>query len=270
LYTRSAPPGRPTLSFGGMGGPPARDVIVLLAVVFATFSLQFFQFSAPTLVLLRLTQAVWHGFVWQLVTYPFIGFGGASLWFLFQLLILFWFTRDVFAQLGRRHFWRMILFASVAGGIVALLVQLAQDRSTAVLDFLPFPLMQGQLMLLSIMVAAFATMNRRTTIYLFFVLPIEARWFLGIEILFAFIEFLQPPHDLAGFLGICAAVGLTYLYLTKSSLRRGLVRDTRLRLQRFWIQRKMNRMRKKSGLRAVPGDRGDRDVRRGPWSDKIH
>jgi len=249
-----------------MGGPPAKDVIVLLAVVFATFSLQFFQFSAPTLVLLRLTQRVWHGYVWQLVTYPFIGYGRPDFWFLFQLLILFWFTRDVFSQLGRRHFWRLIVYAAIAGAVVALLVQLGQDRSTAVLDFLPFPLMQGQLTLLSIMVAAFATMNRRATIYLFFVLPIEARWFLWIEILFAFMGFLQT-RDLGGFLGICAAVGMTYLYLTKSGLRRGLLRDSRLRLQRWWIQRKMNRMRKKSGLRSVPDGRS---VRHGPWSDKIH
>jgi hypothetical protein len=49
-------------------------------------------------------------------------------------------------------------------------------------------------------------------------------------------------------------------------MRRGLLRDSRLRLQRWWIQRKMDRMRKKSGLRVVPGD----GVKKGPWSDRIH
>jgi hypothetical protein len=265
LYTRNPNPGRPTLSFGGLGGPPPRDVVVLLAVVFATFSLQFFQFSALAVLALRLTQAVWHGHVWQLVTYPLAGFGGPSLWFLFELLILYWFARDVFWQLGRRHFWRMLAVSSLAAGVVALLVQLAQDRSTAIPDFIPFPLLQGQRMLLAIVIAAFATMNRRATIYLFFVLPIEARWFLGIEILIAFISFLQV-RDLAGFLGICTAVGVTYLYLTRRGMRSGL-RDARLRLQRWWIQRKMERLRKKRGMRVVPGDR---EVKRGPWSDRIH
>ena len=56
-----------------------------------------------------------------------------------------------------------------------------------------------------------ATINRRATIYLI-ILPIEARWFLGIEVLFAFMGFLVT-HDLAGFLGICAAVGATNAFL---------------------------------------------------------
>jgi hypothetical protein len=247
-----------------MGGPPPRDVIVLLAVVFVTFSLQFF---VPGVVnLLRLTSAVWRaGFVWQLVTYPFAGYGEPSLWFLLELLILFLFARDVYTQLGRRHFWRMIVWGAVAAGIVALLVQAAASRSE-VLGFIPFPLLQGQRTLMAIIVAAFATMNRRATIYLFFVLPIQARWFLGLEILFAFMGFLQT-RDLAGFLGICTAVGVTYLYLTKSGMRRGLLRDSRLRLQRWWIQRKMDRIRKKSGLRVVQDEGG---VRKGPWSDRIH
>jgi hypothetical protein len=268
LYTRNAPPGRPTLNFGGLGGPPPLDVIVLLAVVFVTFSLQFFL---PGVVnLLRLTPAVWRsGFVWQLVTYPFMGFGGPDFWFLLELLILFLFARDVFTQLGRRHFWRLIVWAAVAAAAVALLVQAAVGSRTAeALGLLPFPLMQGQLTLMAITVAAFATMNRRATIYLFFVLPIEARWFLGLEILFAFMGFLRT-RDLAGFLGICTAVGMTYLYLTKSGMRRGLLRDSRLRLQRWWIQRKMDRMRKKSGLRVIPGE--GRGGKKNPWSsDRIH
>lgn len=256
MYTRNPSPGRPTLSFGGLGGPPPRDVIVLLAVVFVTFSLQFFV--PGVIALLRLTPAVWRaGWVWQAVTYPFIGFGGPSLWFLLELLILFLFARDVYNQLGRRHFWRLLVWAAVAGAVVALLVGAVSRQDL-------FPLIQGQNTLMAILVAAFATMNRRATIYLFFVLPVEARWFLAIEILFAFMGFLQT-RDLAGFLGICAAVGMTYLYLTRSGLRRGLLRDSRLQLQRWWLQRKMNRMRKKSGLRVIPGSGG-----RGNWSDRIH
>ena len=45
--------------FGMTGGPVAPDVIALLAVVFATFSLQFFSLTAPLIGVLRLTPAVW-------------------------------------------------------------------------------------------------------------------------------------------------------------------------------------------------------------------
>ena len=65
---------------GGFGsGPIPRDLWILLGVLFATFSLQFFSSTALLPALLRLTPLAWQrGFVWQLATYPFIGFGGPS------------------------------------------------------------------------------------------------------------------------------------------------------------------------------------------------
>ena len=71
-------------------GPVPPDIIVLLGVVFATFALQFFETTQILPDFLRLTPEVWRqGFVWQLVSYPFIGRGGPSLWFLLELFILF-------------------------------------------------------------------------------------------------------------------------------------------------------------------------------------
>jgi hypothetical protein len=261
VYARE--PGRFTLpGFGGRGGPPPRDVLVLLGVVFATFSLQFFAATAPVVGLLRLTPEVWQrGFLWQLATYPLAGFGPPSLWFLLELLILFWFGRDVYAQLGPRRFRKVLAFGAIGAGVAATLVHLA--ASPIGWDGpLPFSLMQGQRMLIVILVAAFATLNRDATIYFMFVLPLRARWFLWLEILFAFLGFLGT-HDLPGFLGICAAVGLTYFYLATGGGKRGF-RESRLKLERWWIQQKLERNRRKRGLRVVPGDRG-KDVRRGPW-----
>ncbi|HXO22695.1 MAG TPA: hypothetical protein VOA87_22470 [Thermoanaerobaculia bacterium] len=244
-------------------GPPPRDVVVLLAVVFVTFSLQFFTSTASLVRILRLTPLVYRGFLWQLATYPFIGYGDASLWFLLELLILFWFGRDVYSQLGRKHFWRVLVGCAVVAGAVAVAAQLLiRTVSPQTADLIPpFSLMQGQRMLLTILVAAFATMNRQARIYLFFVLPIEARWFLGLEILFAFMGFLAS-RDLAGFLGICAGVGATYLYLVSGGGRRGL-RQTRLKIERWWLQQKLERTRRKRGIRVV---RDEGEVKRGPWT----
>jgi hypothetical protein len=106
-------PGRPGPrglgGFAGTSAPPPVDLLLVLAAVFVTFSMQFFETTAVVPALLRLTPAVLRGFVWQLVTYPFVGTGGASIWFLLELLILFWFGRDVWWRLSRRRFWRLIL-----------------------------------------------------------------------------------------------------------------------------------------------------------------
>ncbi len=275
------PTSRP--GFGGfsLGGPPPRDIIVLLAVLLATFSLRYFGPTAIVPALLELTPAVWQrGFVWQLITYPFVGTGRAGIWFLLELFFLGMFGRDVWNALGRRRFWRLLVGAALAGSVVGVLVQLAGDLLAVggpgvgpaghAFTAEPFVLLQGQHALFAIVIAAFATMYRDATILLFFVLPVRARWFLAIEVLFAFMAFL-PTHDLAGFLGLCAAIGWTWFALTPGTPRRKL-REFRLQLERRWIQWKLERMKKKRGLRVIPGSGksgpvGPRGPGRGdPWT----
>lgn len=269
MVTRNPYPGRPTLGSFGLGGPAPRDLLIILAVLFATFSLRFFETTAIVPALLQLTPLAWQkGFVWQIATYPFIGYGGPSPWILLELLFLYMFGRDVYFGLYRRHFWRLTLGTAVGAALVAVLTHVLLTLGGAA-PASPFVIMQGQRMLMAIFIAAFATANRDATIYLFFVLPIRARWFLGLEILFAFIAFLGT-RDLPGFLAICTAVGLAYLYIRSSGSMRGgrrSLRELRLRLERWWIQKKLDRARKKRGFRVIEGDRDRKagNVRRGPW-----
>jgi hypothetical protein len=259
------------IPLGGFGsGPVPRDLWILLGVLFATFSLQFFRSTALIPALLRLTPFAWQRlWVWQLASYPFIGAGGPSIWILLELYFLFVFARDVYAGLGRRHFWRLLATVSVLSALVAVAVNALTTLAGGGFGMEPFSLMQGQRILLSILIAAFATANRRATILFMFVLPIEAQWFLGLEILFAFIGFLQT-RDLAGFLGICAAVGLTFSYIRSGGggrRNRTTLREMRLRIERWWIGKKLDRMKKKRGFRVIPGDRDVKrgDVKKGPW-----
>jgi hypothetical protein len=250
--------GRGPVFGGGMWASPPRDLLVLLAVLFVTFSLQFFAATGWLIGLLRLTPAVWRaGFVWQLATYAFVGFGNPDLWFLLALFIVYLFGRDAYYQLGRRRFWTLLLYGAVGGALVAVAVELligAFGPSPAP----PFYLMQGQQVLAAILVAAFATLNRNATILLFFVLPMPARWFLWLEVLFAFLGYLST-RDLAGFLGITAAVAITYGALYPSGPRRAL-REGWLRLQQLWLRQRLTRLRRKRGLHVIPGS-GER----GPW-----
>ncbi|MDX1502323.1 MAG: hypothetical protein R3325_08155 [Thermoanaerobaculia bacterium] len=260
---RFGPRGPAGGGFGlGLSGPVPRDVWVLLGTIFVTFSLQFFPATALLPAWLRLTPAVWRiGALWQLVTYPFVGAGAPGLWFLLELLILFLFARQVLTVLGRRRFWNLLLTVAVAAALVAVAVELV---GTWVTGRPPgpgaFQLLQGQHTVVAILIAAFATLYRDATIYLFFVLPIRAFWFLGLEILFAFMGFLST-RDLAGFLGLCAAVGLTYLVLVTGGGRRGL-REAWLRLQALWMRWRLAYLRRRRGFTVVRGEKGDG---RDPW-----
>jgi hypothetical protein len=241
--------------------------VILLAVVFATFSFQFLGGLRLVPALLRLTPAVWQtGFLWQVATYPFAGYGGPSLWILLELLILYWFARDVFYRLGRRGFWRTLLTVAVAAGVAAVVVEvLVRLASPGGMTPLPFGLMQGQRMLMAFAIAAFATLNRHATILLFFVLPIQARWFLWLEVLIAFIAFLATK-DLAGFVGICVVVGGTWAVLSAGGPAR-LFRDWSLRAKRRRLERQLERERKKRKLRVLEGggEKGGGEPHKGPW-----
>jgi hypothetical protein len=264
-------------SLGGFGGPAPRDVLVLLGVLFATFTLQFFVSTASLPALMRLSPAVWQsGQLWRLVTYPFAGQGGPSIWFLLELLILYFFARDVYWRVGRRRFWSLIAWGTVAAGLIAVATELVAAWIRGAGPGVPFTLMQGQRTLIVITIAAFATLFGHATIYLFFILPIQARWFLWIEILFAFMGFLGT-RDLAGFLGLCTAVAVTNRMLASQRLARSL-REVWLRMEQRRIRWKLDRMRRRRGMRLVkgPGRRGnggdggfpggeDEPRRREPW-----
>jgi hypothetical protein len=245
---------RPSGGGFGLSGPIPRDIIVLLSVVLGTFSLQFFASTAPLHRLLMLSSSAWQvGWVWQLVTYPFAGVGTPSIWFLLEWAILFIFSRTVYYQLGRRGFWRWLVTLSVLCSLQAVVVDLVM-HAVGSPALTAFSLMQGQHMLLTLMIAAFATMNREATILLFFVLPVQAKWFLLLELLFAFMGFLGSK-DLAGFIGLCMGVGLTFVYLTTGfgpQMRRAW-----LRAQERWITWRLGSMRRKSGLRIVKGEDDD-------------
>ena len=248
--------GRPQLSFGFSHGVP-RDVLGLLVAVFVTYSMQFFTATAWIVDLMRLTPMVWQkGWVWQLVTFPVAGVGDASVWVLLELLFLFFFARDVYARLGRRGFWRVLLTGSLAAGSVALLVDLAA-RWVAQVPEASMLLVQGQHMLFVVVIAAFASLYRDATIMLMLIVPVRAAWFLPLEVLIAFIGFLKT-HDLAGFLGICVAIGVVWGTLSYGGFRRA-GRESWRSAQSWWLRRRMGRLRRQRGFHVVE------DKRRDPW-----
>ena len=147
--------------FGGLtdGAPPPRDLLILVGVLFATFSLQFFEGTRAFLELFSLNLGIYRGFLWQLVTYPFVATPSSGFWFLLELLIVYWFGRTVYYQLGQRRFWRVLLTAAVGAAVVAVVVEWIAIAAAPSFSHLPFIAMLGQRMVLTILIAAFATLN---------------------------------------------------------------------------------------------------------------
>ena len=237
----------------GLTGPVPRDIWLLLGVILASFALQFVAAAAWLPEALRLTPRIWRlGFLWQAVTYPFIGIGTPGILFIVELLILLMFGREVYGRMGRRGFWALLLKAAVLSALVAALVALARLALGGGVPPGTFTLMQGQRFLITVLIAAFATLNANATILLLFVLPIQARWFILLEIVFAFMGLLGTG-DVAGFFGLCAAVGAG-VALVGGGLGRGPWREMGLRARQAWYRARLARLKRRRGLRVVRGD----------------
>ncbi len=254
-------PANPQRGFRGMGGltdgpPPPRDLLILIGILFATFSLQFFEGARSFLELFSLNSGIFRGYLWQLVSYPFVATPRSGFWFLFELLIVFWFGRTVYNQLGQRRFWQVLLTAAVGAAVVAVIVEWIAITISPAFNHLPFISMLGQRMILTILIAAFATLNGRATILLFFVLPIKAKWFLWLEIIFAFVFYFLPYKDIGGFLGVCTAVFLAYSSLMPGGPRR-VLHNWRKRLEEKILRARLDRMRSKRRFDVIDG--GDKD-----------
>jgi hypothetical protein len=268
----------------GMGGgtPPPKDLMILIAVLFFTFALQFFQLTSIVPGLMQLSPAVWQlGFLWQLGTYAFAGHGAPSLWFLMSLLMIFWFGRDVCRAMSRKQFWILMAWGVGSASVVAVLTHILMYFVGGPGAQTPFGLMQGQNIVLAILTAAFATLYGHATILLMFVFPVPAKYFIGLEILFAFMAFLggSPDKDLPGFLGICAAVAVTYSMLSGRGAGK-ILRQWRLQIERMVLEARLKRSRR--GMRVVKGkhspesgakgkdgnggsSKGNGSVHKGPW-----
>ncbi len=254
-------------------GPPPRDIMVLMVVLFVNYSLSFFSGLRTLPELLQLTPGVWRsGFLWQIATYPFAGdfdfvtlrglgaITSSPTWFLVSLLMIYWFGGPVFRRLGRRGFWTLIAWSAGAAAVAAVAAHLLLFQIGWTTPY-AFSLMQGQRILMAIFAAGYAIGYANSTVYLMFVLPVQARWFLPLTLLFGFTGFLTTK-DFPGFLGICVAVGMVYHGMTGKLFK--LAREWRLRIERKILEARLKRMRDRKGLHIVKPPPDD-DEPRGPW-----
>ncbi|MEM1178502.1 MAG: hypothetical protein AAGM22_09165 [Acidobacteriota bacterium] len=241
----------------GLSGPIPPDILLLMGLTFLSYTLGAFQSTAQFIAAIQLTPRLWtDGFLWQLVTYPFgTGYGG-PLSLILGLWMILMFGKPVFFFVGRKAFWRYFFITALVGAMAAVLTQVllaAVGLGNIVPQ--PFVLINGQFLIWTFLISAFAALYGHATVLLMFILPVRASWFVAIELAFAFLAFLSY-HDFAGFIGCCAAIGASYLQFAGISPGRFL-HEIRLRIQRKWFEHRLRQLKKK-------GD-GDGDVVQGPW-----
>jgi membrane associated rhomboid family serine protease len=100
---------------------------------------------------------------WTVITYMFLHDRGGLSHILFNMLALYFFGSRVEARIGSRHFIQLYLFSGIAGGLLSLF-------------FTPRAFIIGASGAVFGVAFAFAYFWPRERIYIWGVLPIEARW----------------------------------------------------------------------------------------------
>ena len=187
--------------------------------------------------------------LWQLVTYMFLHSGIFHL--LFNMLALWMFGVELERMWGSRYFTK---FYFVAGGGAAV--------TTLLLSFTPFPFADQLYYSLTIgasgavygVLLAYALYFPHRPIYLYFVFPVPAKYFVMIIGAISLLSSMNGPGGGVAHTTHLGGLVAAYLYL-KGGIPTHLVADIRYRYLKWRINRTRRRFDVYSGGRANGPDR---------------
>jgi hypothetical protein len=198
---------------GGRGRPPL-FLAVLIGSLFVGCFLELFIELRGWLETLRLSSGVWERFeLWRLVTYGWVGAGTLSPITLIEIVLVYWFATELTVWIGSRRTQLLLVGGVPLAGAAATAVQWLWTASGGSQCADPFVMMQGQRIVIAVVVAAFASCNRGVIIKrlpFFFHLPIPSRWLIPLQLLWALMVFANT-RDLAGFAGVVLATALGWV-----------------------------------------------------------
>lgn len=244
-----SPRGQPGRS--GFGVPPLTRGVKWLGVVTLAVSVLVAVLGEQGAALARLVmftpEELFHGKVWQLLTYTFLNPDPISL--LFALLGLWLLGASLEQQWGTRRFVSFYFLTGAVGALATAAIGLVSARVRVHGYYGNWSSLEG-------LIAAFAVLMPDAQIFLYFV-PVQAKWMLpisaGITVLFMLMTGWVP--FLPQLFGLGAGALLAGGTPTGNILLRAKV---------WWIDRKLRRSR----LRVVRGAEDD-DLRSGSrGSDK--
>lgn len=147
-----------------------------------------------------------HGFVWQPFTYMFLHDTGNLFHILINLLVLWFFGREVEYFIGPKYFTRLYLF----GGLMGAALYLAFNWAS------PVPVLGASAAVLACVVA-FATLfpDREVTLLVFFIIPVtlKAKYMALIAVAFDVVPLLARSDGHVAHLAHLGGALFGYLYI---------------------------------------------------------
>lgn len=151
-------------------------------------------------------QFVWsRGFVWQLVTYMFIHGSFGHLFI--NMFILWMFGSEIEATWGHREFYKFYCISGIGSGLITLLFSI---NST-------IPVVGASGAIYALLVA-FAVMYPNRLIFLYFLIPVKAKYLVLIMGIFTFFSSFSQGAGGISHLTHLGGLVIGYIYLKRHNL----------------------------------------------------
>jgi len=185
---------------GGSFPPMVRNLVI---INIAVFLLQQIAGRALTFYFGLIPQAFWHGYLWQVFTYQFLH--GNFMHIFFNMFVLWMFGRTLEMMWGPRKFLIYYLICGVGAGLL----------NAAVMPNSPIPTVGASGAVYGLLLA-FGLLFPNQMIFLYFLFPIKARYFVIIIAAIEFFSGLNPNSPVAHFAHLGGMIfGLIYLQWPK-------------------------------------------------------
>lgn len=227
---------------------PARDLTILIAVLFAGYAMHFFPATEALCRRLELAEAVWlDGQVYRLLSYPFLGSVVPPLLYVLESAAIFALGMSVAPRLQRARFWWTLLWVAVVAGTLAILASLALRR-LGFGEWQSLAILQGQHVVVAALFGAWIGQGRGRALRLG---GFSLRSATVVMAALAAVALLSLGHrDLAGGVGLVAAIALFHGALAPGGLRATLRHPVQHLRALFW-RRRFEKMAREHGLHVV-------------------
>jgi membrane associated rhomboid family serine protease len=158
---------------------------------------------------------VWHGWVWQLVTYMFLH--GGFLHILFNMFVLWMFGGEMERVWGSKEFLKYYFLTGIGAGICTVVI-----KPNSII-----PTIGASGAVYGILLAYGLTFPN-AIIYLYFLLPIKAKYFVLFFGVLEFIASVSPSGDMVAHLAHLGGMIFGFLYLKRYNFIKLISRKFRL------------------------------------------
>jgi membrane associated rhomboid family serine protease len=210
---------RQSISFGPPLTPMVKRLMVVTSAVFVlTYVLGSFPFESmalyfrayPEAYLGLRPHAVIHDlFVWQLVTYLFLH--GGFFHIIFNMFALWMFGSDLESLWGGRRFLNYFFLTGIGAGVFDVLLEPSGNIPTIGCSGAVFGLL-----------LAYGVLFPDRPIYLYFIIPIKAKWFVAIMGLIELVTSWSNPGSGVSHVAHLGGMLFGYLYLRGGHLPAGV------------------------------------------------